>query len=336
MPKTFLIVLVLGLILFGCRKDREPEKDTLLPSNFETPPEVLYPGDNAYSLKRWELGKKLFFDPVLSSDSSISCGSCHKQSLAFADDLAKSPGVFNRPGNRNVPTLTNIAYHPYFTREGGVPTLEMQVQVPLQEHNEMDLNIVAAGERLKQIKEYVSLSKEAYNREPDYFVITRAIALFERGLISKDSPFDQYAYQDKPEAMSEDQKAGLALFFSEKTNCTKCHSGFNFTNYSFQNNGLYTVYADSGRQRLTRKESDRALFKVPSLRNVSLTPPYMHDGSFQTLEEVIDHYDSGGKNHPHQSDYIRPLHLSQKEKKQLVEFLESLSDYTFINNPKFQ
>ena len=137
-------------------------------------------------------------------------------------------------------------------------------------------------------------------------------------------------------ALSATEKRGMALFFSEKTNCSQCHAGFNFTNYALENNGLYTEYADPGRFRLTGLETDRARFKMPTLRNVSLTAPYMHDGSLQTLESVVAHYDSGGKSHPNKSVLVRPLGLTATEKADLVAFLRSLTDESFAGNPKFQ
>lgn len=308
-------------------------------SDFELPkgfPAISFPEDNAYTKARWELGKKLFYDNVLSIDRSINCGSCHKASLAFSDDVALSDGVKNRPGTRNAPTLANVAYHPYYTREGGVPTLEMQVLVPIQEHNEFAFNIVKAGERLATDSQYIAMSQEAYNRAPDFYVITRALANFERTLISGNSPFDKYFYQGHNEALNETEKAGMELFYSSKTNCSSCHSGFNFSNYAFENNGLYESYKDEGRMRLTNNEEDKALFKVPTLRNIVLTSPYMHDGSITTLGEVIEHYNQGGKQHNNKSELVKPLNLTEQEKEQLIAFLESLTDQQFITEVKFK
>ena len=127
----------------------------------------------------------------------------------------------------------------------------------------------------------------------------------------------------------------MASFFSSKTNCSKCHNGFNFTNFTFQNNGLYSIYEDRGRERISLKEEDRAKFKVPTLRNVAISAPYMHDGSLATLELVIEHYNQGGKGHENQSSFIRPLNLSKQEKADLVNFLKSLTDTTFLTNPAF-
>ena len=151
------------------------------------------------------------------------------------------------------------------------------------------------------------MSIKAYGRELDYFVITRALANFQRTLISKDSPFDQFYFDHENDALNLSAKRGMELFFSEKLACTQCHSGPNFTNYSFQNNGRYEVYYDKGRFRLTGDQNDLALFKVPSLRNLKYTAPYMHDGSIQSLDEVIDHYNAGGFNHFNKSEHVKPL-----------------------------
>lgn len=330
---SFLVVFV----VVSCQKE-EGTEPLYFPDLMEIPegfPEIEFPEDNEFTKARWELGKKLFFDPIMSLDSSISCASCHQPQLAFSDDVSFSPGVAQRPGIRNSPSLANVAYHPYFTREGGVPTLEMQVLVPIQEHNEFDFNIVLIAERLKNHAKYITMADKAYNRSPDAFVITRALACFERSLLSGYSYYDQYSNYNRSNALTDVQIRGMNLFFSDRTNCSKCHDGFNFTNYAFENNGLYEQYADEGRFRLTGEEADRALFKVPSLRNIEITAPYMHDGSMNTLEEVIENYNSGGKNHLHKSKFIKPLDLTESEISDLIQFLKSLTDETFIANPIF-
>ena len=334
--KWFYVLLLIIVILVSCAKQElEPLHffDLMeLPKSF---PIIIEPDDNQFSQKRWELGKKLFYDPIMSSDSSISCASCHAPKLAFSDDVSMSLGVQNRLGVRNSPTLANLAYHPHFTREGGVPTLEMQVLVPIQEHNEFDFNILLIVERLKNNPIYVEMGNEAYGRAPSAFVITRALACFERSLISGYSRYDQFLNYNK-NTLSKSEQRGMDLFFSNKTNCSNCHSDFNFTNYAFENNGLYETYTDEGRFRLTQNERDKARFKVPTLRNIELTGPYMHDGSLLTLEEVIDHYNSGGENHPHKSNLIEPLELSNREKNDLMAFLKSLTDESFTQNPLFK
>jgi cytochrome c peroxidase len=302
-----------------------------IPAGF---PEIEFPEGNEYSKARWELGKKLFNDPVLSRDSSISCASCHHSEIAFGDATPTTSGVYNRAGQRNVPTLANVAYSPYFMVEGSVSSLELQVLVPIQEHNEFDHTILDIGRKLRSDSAYVNMALMAYGREIDPFVITRAIANFERSMISGTSAYDSFRNGDLS-AISEKAKRGMDLFYSEKVNCKACHSGVLFTNYSFENNGLSSLYADSGRIRLTMKETDRDKFKVPTLRNIAVTGPYMHDGSFSTLIEIIEHYNSGGKNHLNKSDFMISLNLTNSEKEELVAFLESLTDYSFINDPKW-
>ncbi|MFK7923250.1 MAG: cytochrome-c peroxidase [Bacteroidia bacterium] len=304
----------------------------VIPSDF---PAIEFPADNAFTEERWLLGKQLFYDQRFSVDQSVSCASCHQAHLAFSDGERVSSGVAERLGERNAPSLANIAYHPYYTREGGVPSLEMQVLVPIQEHVEFDFNILLVAERLAQDSSYQSMSQAAYDREMDFFVITRALATFERSLISGNSLYDLDNRGVDGYRLSAKAKRGKQLFFSERTACASCHGGFNFTNYAFQNNGLYEDYPDPGRFRLTNQEADRALFKVASLRNVGLTAPYMHDGSMATLEAVIEHYNEGGKAHPHKSELIKPLGLSKAEKAELLAFLHSLSDPQFITDPKF-
>ncbi len=340
--RNFLPLLVyLFLFLAACRKEEQipmepPETDEYvlrLPAGFPLPD---IPADNALTKSRVELGRRLFYDPALSADSTRSCGSCHAAYLAFSDSTAVSLGIEGRLGSRNSPTLANVVYQKKLLREGGVPTLEMQILVPIQEHNEFDFNILLVAERLNRMPEYVTMAKKAYGRTPDAFVITRSIAAFERTLLSGDSPYDQYTFQGNASALSAAQKRGFELFQSERLNCSACHEGFLFTNQDFMNNGLYEVYPDSGRIRLTGLESDRAVFKVPSLRNIALTAPYMHDGSLPTLEAVIDQYQTGGKAHPNKSPLLKSFTLTAQERADLIAFLHSLSDHKFINNPEFR
>jgi len=331
-------LMVLTIVIISCSQEdigsnHFPPEFMEIPNGFD---EIEFPEENEFSQSRWELGKRLFYDPIMSLDSTISCASCHSSELAFSDNVAFSLGVEDRLGARNAPTLANVAYHPYFTREGGVPTLEMQILVPIQEHNEFDFNIVLLAERLNADSSYIQESLKAYNREPDAFVITRALSSFERSLISGYSRFDHYENYNDLEALSQREVKGMELFFSDKTNCSQCHMGFNFTNYAFENNGLYEEYNDVGRFRFTGEEEDIARFKVPSLRNIELTTPYMHDGSLLTLDEVVEHYNDGGENHPQKSTLIKPLGLTEDEKSSLVAFLKSLTDESFVNNPIFK
>lgn len=331
--KILLSIISLSCIFNSCQKEIEPNYSelTTIPNGF---PAMDIPEDNLFTIERWTLGKKLFYETKLSLDSSISCASCHKIEFAFSDNLAKTPGVFNAPGSRNAPTLTNTGFQPYYTKEGGIETLEKQVLIPIQEHNEMNFNILDAGIRLNKIEEYKQLSLQAYDREMDYFVITRALACFERSFISANSKYDNYL--NKKESLTDTELKGKELFFSNKTNCSACHGEILFTDFSFQNNGLYANYEDKGKFRLTTDSTDIGVFKVPTLRNIGLTPPYMHDGSLATLKEVVLHYNNGGQNHNNKSSLIKPLNLSENEMEDLVTFLETLNDYKFITNKKLK
>ena len=330
---TILIVL---LSIFSCKKGKKLSMryENNLPKEGNS--DVIHPEDNLFSKDRYALGKLLFYDPILSLDSSISCNSCHKQEFAFGDNVAISPGVEGRLGNRNSPSLANVAVQPYFTREGGVPSLEQHVLVPIQEHTEMAFNILDAAERMAKVEKYQVLCEKAYPGKPIYFAITASVAQFQRSLLSINSPFDAYLYKKQEDAISENAKRGMALFYSNKANCYQCHSGTNFTTYNFENNGLYSDYLDKGRYGLTKLDTDLELFKIPSLRNVSITGPYMHDGSIQTLEEVIEHYNLGGKVNNNKSSFIRPLNLTQQDKDDLVAFLNTLTDREFIENEKLE
>lgn len=329
--KHFYLFLSLFIILsFGLKESIFKDDYTLiLPKGF---PEPYIPIDNKLTQSRVELGKQLFFDVRLSRNNSLACASCHNPKLAFTDGSKLSIGNKGELLSRNAPTLTNIAYQDsglLFDR--GVPTLEMQILVPIQEHKEFDFNIQLIAERLKKDTSFQSLSLKAYHSEITPFVITRAIAAFERTLISGNSPYDKFNNGDST-ALTDDQQHGMDLFFNT-LHCSECHSGFNFTNNSLQNNGLhpYPYPLDSGRMRVTTLEKDRDLFKVPTLRNIAITAPYMHDGSLNNLEEVIEHYNTGGHKHSNKSEKLTPIQLNLSEKRQLTLFLEALTDSTFIN-----
>lgn len=326
--------LLAGLV--ACSKEAAPEAPDSyawlqVPDGFPPPPA---PADNPLTEASWILGKRLFYDPVLSRDSTVSCASCHLAGQAFSDTLAFSRGVDGRIGTRNAPTLANVAYHPYFNLDGGVPTLEMQVAVPVQEAHELDFNMVAIAQRLHQDSTYRALSQAAYQRDPDPFVLTRALATFERSLISGNSHYDRHLRGQEP--LSAAAERGRGLFFSERTGCAHCHSGFNFTHYAFENNGLLPGTGDPGRARVTGRPEDLGRFKVPTLRNIAQTAPYMHDGRFASLQAVLEHYNRGGEQHASQHPLIRPLGLSPAEIQDLLTFLHSLTDTEFLNNTRFK
>ena len=319
-------ILLFSLVLFAVLTSSNLKLNQIeIPFGF---PKIIVPEDNPLSEAKIELGKKLFFEKLLSRDSSISCATCHNPKYAFTDGLEKAKGIKDREVSRNTPTLTNIAYNTSFLRDGVNPSLEAQVIVPIHEKNEFDFHILLAAERLKKKKEYVDLSLAAFGEIPNPKVISNAIASFERTLISGNSRYDQFKFQKDSSALSINELRGMHLF--NKHNCVTCHSGFNFTNGEVVNNGLYQHYEDIGKMRVTLDPKDKGAFKVPTLRNVALTAPYMHDGSLKSLEAVVDHYIKGGFDNPNKDNRIKELSLSENDKQDLVAFLKCLTDSSFI------
>lgn len=330
--KRLSVLLCIAGLLMSCQRDASVYVTSEFAEKFKEP-DIQYPDNNKPTTERVELGRYLFYNPVMSADSQISCATCHLPNKAFTDGLSLSRGFNNQLTRSNSLTLANVAFHPYFTREGGVPSLEMQVLVPIQEHSELNSNLLDIEGRLKNDPYFMQLAQKAYPQKPEYFAITASLAAFERTFISNNSKFDQYL---KGKVMlSSDELEGLRLFFSNRTNCSQCHSGFNFSNYRFLNNGA--APAKEGRSLLTQDSADFGLLKVASLRNVGLTAPYMHDGSIPSLKKVVESYNRGGIHHSSTtSPLIKPLGLSTAEVDQLVQFLHTLTDLDFINDPKYK
>jgi cytochrome c peroxidase len=288
-----------------------------------TYPEMKFPLDNPANPDAAKLGERLFFDPILSIDSTISCGSCHKPEMGFATNDAVTPGVDGALGKRNSPSLMNVGFQPYFMREGGVPSLEMQVLVPLGDETEMAHNVVDAVRRLNRNSSYRNEFLAVYGDTASPYLLVRALANFERTLIDFSSAFDSYINGEGSSLSAEAVKGGQ-LFYG-KANCVECHSGVLLTDFSFANNGSAILdSSDYGRELLTNESDDRYVFKTPSLRFVKQTAPYMHDGSVSTLAAVIDQYNSGGVSHSFTDPRIQPLDLSTAERNQLLAFLEAL------------
>ncbi len=331
-----LIPLALLLAFAACKK---PEATLVgqTPYELELPPHFPYPElpqDNALTEARVALGKRLFYEPALSVDSSVTCESCHKQALAFAHDLAISPGVKGRLGFRNAPTLANVAYLTAVNKDGGVPKLDLQALVPIEDHAEMSLSVLTAADRLNADPSYAMAFQRAYGEPANPFTITRALGAFQRTLISANSRYDQHLQGTY--TLSPAEARGRQLFFSERTQCSSCHGGFNFTENGFFNNGLYEAYTDGGRRRVTGLPEDDGRLRVPTLRNIARTAPYMHDGSLTDLQAVLEHYNRGGSAHPNKDDRIRPLQLSGQELSDLKAFLHTLTDTAFLLNPEFR
>jgi len=292
--------------------------------------EYPFPSDNPPSAQKIELGRALFFDKRLSLDESIACADCHNPSFAFTDRKAVSDGINGKHSERNAPTLLNSAFLQTVMFDAHLKTLELQVIVPIQEATEMGHNMKVLIPKLRAIPEYQKAAKTLFNRDFDAWVLTRSIAAFERSLISLNSPYDQFMRGNK-QALTSDQRAGMKLF--NTLYCTTCHPAPYFTNFNAENNGLYKEYGtDKGRFRINLDSADIGFFKTPTLRNIELTYPYMHDGSLKSLDEVIEHYLVGGKHPKGQHPSILPLELTPREKKQLISFLSALTDTSYLKN----
>lgn len=321
---------VLMIACIACNKDEVGQDQLDTPFIVHMPPgapTLPVPLENALTQARVLLGKALFFEPRMSLGKGLSCASCHHPDHAFSDTLALSVGAQGAFGLRNAPSLANVVYQTALFRDGGVPSLELQVLAPLQEEHEMASNINGVAAALRDEEPFASLSKKAYGRQLDGFVITRAIACYERTLVSGWSRFDRFFYQSDATALTEEELRGWNIFNGAEAHCSSCHSGFDLSDHSYRDIGTSIDHtSDAGRERITLDPADRGKFKVPTLRNVALTAPYMHDGSMATLEEVVEHFASGGVADPNKDPLVRPLSLSAQDKSDLLAFLRSLSD----------
>jgi cytochrome c peroxidase len=283
------------------------------------------PADNQVTPDRVQLGRALFFDPRLSGSNWISCATCHNPGLGWSDGLATGWGHGMKRLGRATPTILNTAFNPIQMWDGRKSTLEDQALGPIETGAEMNQPMPELIAKLSKIHGYRALFKKAYpSEEISATTIAKAIASFERTVISTESPFDRWRMGDEG-AISDSAKRGFATF-TGKANCQTCHSGFNFTDNGFHNIGVRNEGAeDVGRFAQRPVASLKGAFKTPTLRDVALTAPYMRNGAYRTLEEVVDHYDRGGDVKDNLSPEIKPLHLSAQEKADLVEFMKSLT-----------
>ena len=291
---------------------------------------------NPLDSNKIELGRTLFYDPILSDNNTISCVSCHSSFNAFAHtDHDLSHGIFDSIGNRNAPALFNLAWQKAFMWDGAINHLDMQALAPISHKSEMGSNINAVIMKLNESKEY----KEAFlNAFQDSTISTaeilKALSQFQLTLVSANAKYDRVKMGK--EVFTEQEKNGYQLF---KKDCASCHSEPLFSNYNFENNGLPIdpTINDLGRYVITENDNDKAKFKVPSLRNLSFTYPYMHDGRFMTLQEVINHYTSGIEHSETlSSQFNESVELSSNEKVDLISFLLTLNDKDFVFNKKHQ
>lgn len=279
------------------------------------------------------LGKRLFFDPMLSLDQSVSCASCHQPEFAYADNKAFSTGVNDSVGTRNTPSVMNMASRPYFFHDGRAASLEAQAIMPVENPVEMNLSFSKAIERIQHNELYTTLFKNIYNSAPNSSNITNALAEFQRSLESDGSaPHDLWMNDIDTTAMTLSQQRGRAIFLSDEFKCFECHFGPDFTGDEFRNIGLYDgkTLTDMGRYNITKDSADIGKFKTPGLRNIALTAPYMHNGMFTTLEDVIDFYSNPYDvvQQPINIDslMVEPLHFTDEQKQDLINFLHALTD----------
>ncbi len=332
-----LLLVLLLTLLNACKKD-DVKKDVtpFLPSNFPAP--VYNFQTNPVTTKGFELGRKLFYDPILSRNNTISCGSCHQQFAAFVHaGHIVSHGIYDKLGKRNAPPVMNMAWSIDFFWDGGVHNLDLVPPNPIHNPVEMDEDFGLVIEKLQASATYPALFKGAFGTEEINSIrFLQALSQFMGTLVSANSRYDKYI-RNEGGSLSSDELAGLTIFNQK---CASCHATDLFTDRDFHNNGAQIAIGDSGRYAVTLRPEDIGKFKTPSLRNVEKTAPYMHNGKFQTLEQVLDHYATGMSYTPtldsafiNGSQYGIPL--TGTEKSQLISFLKTLTDDEFLHDSRF-
>lgn len=358
--------VVVGAGLWACACTRSAPDDPV------TPPVAAYkwrlpaglpvprvPPDNSMTEAKVQLGRRLFYDTRLSGNATFSCASCHVQAHAFTDGRQRATGSTGAPHARSTMTLANVAYNAsYGWADGATRTLEAQMAVPMFNEHPIELGLKRREAevigRFTADPVMVAQFREAFPQEPEPVSLAttvKAIAAFERTIVSGGSALDRYLYRDERDALSPSALRGMRLFFSERLACAECHGGFNLSGPSdhegarpvelkFHNTGLYDVDGagaypsiDRGLIDLTGIESDMGRFRAPTLRNIALTAPYMHDGSLPTLEAVVEHYASGGRPSRFRHPRLKGFAISTRETADLIDFLDSLTDHDFISNP---
>lgn len=344
LPKPLGKVLLYGFMVAyavtagSCNKEKLREEVTFYqPSNF--PPPKYNFANNPVTTDGFLLGKKLFYDPILSRDNSTSCGSCHISFSAFTHHgHAVSHGIDNLLGIRNSPPIMNTAWSNEFMWDGGINHLDMLPIAPIENPVEMDLEFATAVEKVRNNSAYGPLFKAAFgSTEVTGPRLLQAMSQFMNCLVSANCRYDKWK-RGEGETLTADEQAGLALV---QQKCSGCHSTDLFTDNTFHNNGIYSSFpTDSGRAKITQKAEDIGKFKTPSLRNIDKTRPYMHDGSFQTLEQVLEHYNSGVKVSATldpllSKNGVNGIPLTPTEQQQIIAFLKTLSDEEFIRDKRF-
>lgn len=347
----FACVFIL-IFFYSCSNEPEEDEYTLIPYQLDftgfSRPNIAR--DNELTKQGVALGRKLFYEKSLSKDNSISCDSCHEQKNAFSDERQFSLGVKKLPGKRQAMAIFNMAWNNEFFWDGRAHLLRDQALMPIEDELEMDEVLENIVVKLKSKKNYKKEFDIAFpNQGISPLTISLALEQFMNSIVSNQSKYDRFLRNKATLTTSEER--GRNLFFkgydssnpsNSGANCAQCHNGVNFENNAYMNNGLdlVTNFKDFGREKTTNSSFDRAKFKVPSLRNIEVTSPYMHDGRFKTLEEVVEHYNSKVVVSPTLNLTLASiskegLQLTEQEKKDLVAFLKTLTDYNLLENPKF-
>jgi cytochrome c peroxidase len=360
--RALLLVALTSALGLGCKDDGSAD-DTAstgwqwaLPDGF---PEPWVPEDNPMTAEKVALGRALFYDRRLSLNEAQSCGDCHLQNLAFTDGRATALGSTGEVHRRASMSLVNVAYAAGLTwASTTMRLLEDQALVPIFGEDPVELGFAGQEDELirrqAEDAERAAMFEAAFPGEGVTLSgVTRALAAFQRSIIAADSPYDRFINKTDLSALSADARAGLSLFNSERMECFHCHGGYLmsdaarsattvFDELTFHNNGLYNLdgygaypEADQGLIEQTGSAADMGRFRAPSLRNVAVTGPYMHDGHLETLDDVLDHYARGGEGGPYQSLFVKGFVLSDDERRQLLAFLESLTDEGLLTDPRF-
>lgn len=330
--RSFAMLLALALAAVSVRAADKPIPPA--PTGLKPVP---VPRDNPLTPAKVELGKQLFFDPRLSIDDTISCASCHDPAKGWSNGTPFATGVGGKMGGRSAPTIINSAYQKFQFWDGRALELEGQALGPMQNPIEMNMKLGELLPKINKIPGYKKQFEAVFGGEATPETLAKAIAAFERTVLSGDAPYDRFKAGDK-KALSEAAQRGMTVYFN-KASCSACHVGPNFTDGSFHNIGvgMDKKEPDVGRFAETKVLGDRGAFKTPTLREVARVAPYMHDGSLKTLEDVVEYYDKGGIPNPQLDEEIVPLKLSDQQKADLVTFLKeglSSSSYPDVKPPK--
>jgi cytochrome c peroxidase len=368
----FPVIALVGLAMAGHRAFSAEPSGVYpwdLPKGFAKP---YVPADNPMTSEKVELGRYLFYDPRMSVNGKASCATCHKQELAFTDGRAVGLGATGESHSRSAMSLVNIAYSAALTWSNpDMKSLEKQALVPMYGEHPVELGLREGDGFLPMLRSdarYRELFDHAFPAEADRITtanVAKALASFERSIISARSPYDRYHYGGEDNAVSESAKRGETLFFNQHLDCFQCHGGANFSDATafeknaerrveFHNTGLYNLSGslsyptpNLGIYEFTKSPADVGRFKAPTLRNIALTAPYMHDGSIPTLEGVLDHYAAGGRaiasganagnghDNPNKDPRIAGFTLSRQDRDDLIEFLKSLTDDMVLHDPRF-